>query len=377
VHVDYLIAGAGAAGLNLLRALDSAGLGDKRVLLADRAPKTVNDRTWCFWEQGDNPLEALIHRSWSKLAFHSDGLSKLLNPAPYRYKMLRGIDFYRHMDAFIATRPNITRVYGDIGEIRNTAEGAALDIAGQTYSGAYAFSSVPLPEPPRDPRRHYLLQHFLGWVIETEEARFDPSVATLMDFRILQEGDTRFVYVLPLSERSALVEFTVFSRALLPRPAYVAHLRHYVETALGIDEFQITHDEFGVIPMSDAPAAPGPGGNVLQIGTAGGATKPSTGYTFLRTQRQARRIAEALRRGLPPPRLRTGRFDVFDSTLLNVLDSGAQQGAHVFRDLFKHNPSALIFKFLDEDTSMLEDLKIMSSVNIPVFTRALLSVLGR
>ncbi len=375
---DYIIAGAGAAGLNLAHALIRAGLTDKRILLADRAPKTANDRTWCFWERGDNALEPLIYRRWKRLAFHSDRFSKLLNPAPYVYKMLRGIDFYRHMDDWLARQPNITRVYGEISAVECTADGASITVDGVSHHAAYAFSSLPQPDRPPNPQRHYLLQHFLGWVIETEAPRFDPAVATLMDFRIPQHAETRFVYTLPIDERRALVEFTVFSRALLPRQVYSAELRAYIEQRLGIDEFRVEHDEFGVIPMSDAEVERRPGAHVMTIGTAGGVTKPSTGYTFLRSQRDAARIAAALEAGRPPHQIAGSprRFRLFDSTLLKVLD-GRQGGARVFTDLFRKNPSARILRFLDEDSSLLDDLRIMASVNIPVFTRAMAQVLTR
>jgi lycopene beta-cyclase len=377
---DLIIAGAGASGLNLAHALGQAGLADLKILLADRAPKTANDRTWCFWEQGDNPLEAIIHRRWSRLAFHGEGFSSVLEPAPYRYKMLRGIDFYQHMDGWIATQPNITRVYGEVQSLRTDAAGVALMVDGTVHRGQFGFNSLP-PPLPTQPGYHNLLQHFLGWVIETEHDHFDPDVATLMDFRIDQADDTRFVYVLPLDRRTALVEYTLFSGELLPRAAYAGALRAYIADMLKIEEYQITHDEFGVIPMSDAPVPRMASANVMNIGTAGGASKPSTGYTFVRTQRQAARIAAALKATGQPfyeEPVGAGRFKVFDSTLLNVLDGGGHGGAKVFSGLFRRNPASLIFRFLDEDTTLAEDLRIMASVDIPRFTRAMAAVtLGR
>ena len=207
---------------------------------------------------------------------------------------------------------------------------------------------------------------------------FDPAVATLMDFRIEQAGGTRFVYVLPLDARRALVEFTIFSRALLPRRDYAPMLRSYIERQLGIADFAIAHEEFGVIPMSDALFIRRPSPNVMRIGTAGGASKPSTGYTFLRTQRQARRITESLRTADTPffaePRAEW-RYRLFDRILLAVLDQPQPGGATVFARLFARNPPARIFRFLDEETNIFEDLALMSSVDIPVFVKALLGIM--
>jgi lycopene beta-cyclase len=378
---DYVIAGAGAAGLNLADALRWGGFGAARVLLIDRDDKTANDRTWCFWEAGDNALESIVHRRWEALAFHGPGFSQVLRPRPYRYKMLRGIDFYEHMRAQLRAMPNAKRMRGEVSHIEEAADGdgAVVWVRERCFRARYVFDSRT-PPLPSDPRHHNFLQHFLGWVIVAPHACFDPGTATLMDFRIEQGGDTRFIYVLPLDERRALVEYTIFSPALLAREEYAPPLQRYIAERLGIAEYAVEHEEFGVIPMSDAPRVRRPSAHVMNIGVAGGAAKPSTGYTFVRTQRQAARIVDALRRtGAPfyedPAAAR--RFDVFDSTLLNVLANGRVPGAQVFTDLFRKNPAARILRFLDEDTRVDEDLRIMSSVHIPEFTRALATVLTR
>jgi lycopene beta-cyclase len=378
---DYIIAGAGAAGLNLAHALGRGGFGDARVLLIDRDGKTSNDRTWCFWESGENVLEPIVHRRWGELAFHGVGFSQVLRPQPYYYKMLRGIDFYEHMRSWLRAQPSVQVLRGEVAYIEETADGggAAVWVRERCFRARYVFSSLT-PPLPADARHHNFLQHFLGWVIRVPDARFDPGVATLMDFRIEQSGDTRFVYVLPLDEQRALVEYTVFSESLLPRDAYAPPLRRYIEQQLGIERYEIEHEEYGVIPMSDAPYVRRPSPHVMNIGVAGGASKPSTGYTFVRTQRQAARIVEALRRTGEPfysDELASRRFGIFDSTLLNVLSNRRVSGAQVFTDLFRRNPAARILRFLDEDTRIDEDLRIMSSVHIPEFTRALAVVLKK
>ena len=378
---DYIIAGAGAAGLNLAHALGRGGFDSARVLLIDRDDKTSNDRTWCFWEAEENVLESIMHRSWVNLAFHGVGFSQVLRPQPYRYKMLRGIDFYEHMRGWLRAQSNMQMLRGEVAHIEEMADGqgAVVWVRERCFRARYVFNSLT-PPLPTDVRHHNFLQHFLGWVICAPRACFDPDVATLMDFRIEQGGDTRFVYVLPLDERRALVEYTIFSEVLLPRDAYVAPLRRYVEQQFGLERYEIEHEEFGVIPMSDAPRVRRPSAHVMNIGVAGGASKPSTGYTFVRTQRQAVRIVDALHRsGVPfyTDSLSSRRFGVFDSTLLNVLTNRRISGAQVFTELFRKNPAARILRFLDEDTRIDEDLRIMSSVHIPEFTRALGVVLKK
>lgn len=378
---DYIIAGAGAAGLSLAYHLHQAGLTDRRILLLDRAPKTANDRTWCFWEIGESVFEPVVFRRWERLAFHGEGFSSVLRIAPYRYKMIRGGDFYRFMAQWLDAQPNITRAYAEVTGIETEGGEAVVRTSDeQTYRSAWAFNSILLDPPARQSTYHYLLQHFLGWVIRTPARAFDPDVATLMDFRVDQADDTRFVYVLPFDAHTALVEYTVFSRAVLPRSDYARSLEAYLNRQLGITAYETQHEEFGVIPMTDAPFPTERGGRVINIGTAGGCTKPSTGYTFQRIQRRARRIAQALKAtGCPwvaTPLLHK-RYELFDSALLNVLDEGRERGQRVFTNLFARNPPQRVFRFLDEDTTLVEDVQIMSSVNIPAFIAATADALRR
>lgn len=377
-HYDYIIAGGGAAGLSLAYHLGQAGLQGRRVLLIDQERKERNDRTWCFWEIDPGPFEPVVSRSWSHLWLHSDRRSERLSIAPYTYKLIQGGDFYRSMDAWLAGQPGVTRIQGRVEAITERGDGAAVTVDGRVYPGAWAFTSIPAPF---DPPAGYaaLLQHFKGWVITTPRPTFDPEAATFMDFRVTQGDHVRFVYVLPYDAHSALVEDTYFSAAVLPQAVYDGGLRRYIGEQLGLTSYAITHEEFGVIPMTDMPFPRRPSPHVMSIGTAGGMTKASTGYTFQRIQRQSRRIAASLlATGQPfyeePP---LSRHALMDSVLLNVLDSGRVGGKAFFTQLFERNSPQRVLRFLDEDSSLLEDLALMATVDIPAFLAATLDVAGR
>jgi lycopene beta-cyclase len=372
---DYIIAGAGAAGLSLAYHMVQAGLGNKRILLLDRAPKTTNDRTWCFWEVGENPFEAVVFRRWNQIWFHGEGISRRLQIAPYAYKMIRGIDFFGFMHQWAAKQPNIHLHYGEITHIQEDPGGVRVEVEGQPFVGRWAFSSLYKPLP-RQPHHHHLLQHFKGWVVRAPGPVFDAEAATFMDFRLEQQGEVRFGYVLPFDARTALVEYTLFSAELLSPEAYDAGLREYLEGLLGLERYEVLETEFGLIPMTDAPFVRRPSPHVMNIGTAGGCTKASTGYTFKRILHQSRRIAKALAQTGQPfyPEPAFSRHAWMDSVLLHVLEARLSPGKQIFSDLFRKNPSQRVLRFLDEETSLLEDLQIMSSVDIPAFLRATLAV---
>ncbi len=377
---DYIICGAGAAGLSLAYYLVQAGLTDKRILLLDRSPKQGSDRTWCFWGLSAGPFEALVRHRWEQIGIYGERCALRLSLHPYRYYMLRAADFYSFMDHWLAQHPNIVRCYEEVTSLATQDDWAWVHTTAGSYGAEWVFNSIPFASPVVEPSHHYLLQHFLGWFIRAPQPCFDPQVATLMDFRVAQAPNgVRFVYVLPLDPRTALVEYTVFSASLLPREAYEQALRAYLSQQLALSTFEVEHEEFGVIPMTDA-LFPRSEGRVISIGIAGGDAKPSTGYTFQRIQRRAQRIAHALRCGESPSPLRTcraTRHSFYDSVLLNVLQLGRRGGERVFCELFARSPVVRLLRFLDEDSSLLEELQVMSSVHLPSFLAAALDVLRR
>jgi lycopene beta-cyclase len=375
---DYIIAGAGCAGLSLAYYLSQSSLKNKSVLLIDKQLKVVNDRTWCFWEKGLNDLETIVCCKWPQVYFHGTNFSAALNLAPYQYKMIRSIDFYQFVQQAIARQPNIEFLLGNISQVTSHATGASVEVEGVSYQADYLFNSLyNVEKQDKKPGHHYLLQHFKGWEIETPEPYFDTSIATLMDFRIAQHEHTRFVYVLPLDAHRALVEFTVFSDNLLSKASYDQELTDYIRNFIKLDTYTIRHQEFGVIPMNDHPFQTYEGKHIINIGTAGGQTKASTGYTFLRIQQQIKSIVKTLLATGKPymDTSASNRFKLYDSMLLNIMAKNRYSGKDIFTKLFQKNAAGTILKFLDEDTHFSEELKIMSTTPYKPFILALGDIL--
>jgi lycopene beta-cyclase len=367
---DLLVAGAGLAGFAALRALERHGLGDLRVLLVDAVPRRGDDRTWCFWETGAGPFDDLVAHRWDALdVYGPDGAHQRLDPAPYVYKMIRGGDFFDHQERWLAARPQVERCVGRIADVRTEGDRAVAEVDGERVEAAWALDGTAVPqEVPAG--YHKLLQHFLGWEVVTDRPVFDPGVATFMDFRVPQEGGTCFVYVLPTDPRRALVEYTVFSPEVWPAERYEARLRGYVD-ARAWGGYRVARTEVGVIPMTDRPFPATRGARVRTVGTAGGFTKASTGYTFTRVVRHADALARGWARSGMPPVLRAGRprNALMDAVLLRGLATGRQDGARFFARLFAGNPAPRVFAFLDEDTRPVDELRLMAGVDVPLFWR--------
>jgi lycopene beta-cyclase len=218
------------------------------------------------------------------------------------------------------------------------------------------------------------LQHFKGWVIETTEPCFDPLTATLMDFRISQELGTTFFYVMPTSVTTALVEYTLFSETLLPREDYDRALKLYITEFLGIKEYSIQHEEFGIIPMTNQ-RFPLQEDRVIQMGVAGGQVKGSSGYAFQFIQKRTAAIVEGLKKGsttFDSRGLQQKKGNLYDAVLLRVLHHHKMLGADIFQSIFSKNKTASVLRFLDNESSIGEDLKIMNSVPTKIFLPAAL-----
>ncbi len=354
----------GCAGLSLAVQLKKSGLAaGKKILLVDREHKQQNDRTWCFWETAPGPFENIVFRQWNHAWFHSSSFSTLLNLSPYSYKMIRGIDFFQYCLAEISQSPQFDILHGDVQSISNTDDGAVLVINDEKIHSRFLFNSILFEKPEISKEEFYLLQHFKGWVIRTNEPFFNVNEATLMDFRPDQRHGTTFVYVMPLSAREALVEYTLFTETLLDDEDYESALDNYIRDTLGLVHYEVIDKEFGVIPMTNYPFRRRDN-NILNIGTAGGRTKASSGYTFRFIQKDTEEIIQELKNNGNISRLNTvsSRFNWYDSVLLNILAHRTLPGDDVFAHLFRKNNPDKILKFLDNETTIAEELRILSTL---------------
>lgn len=368
---DYIIAGAGCAGLSLAVHLILSGkFSDKKILIVDKEQKNKNDRTWCFWEKEPGLFDRIVYKQWEKLWFHGEDFSRLLELLPYQYKLIRGIDFYTYCFNLISKQSNIIVRRGDIREIKNENGKPVITIGDEKISAGYIFNSILFSKPRLQKREYYLLQHFKGWTIETEKACFDPGKATLMDFRVDQQQGTSFVYIMPFSEKDALIEYTLFSGKLLEPNQYEAGLTAYIQKFLEAGSYKIKEEEVGVIPMTNHRFAASDG-NIINIGTAGGQTKGSSGYTFRFIQKHSALIVQRLVSGKSPVvNVSKRKFHFYDSVLLNIFQEKKIPGKKIFSALFKKNKPQRLLRFLDNESSLGEDLQIISSLPTWPFLKA-------
>ena len=127
------------------------------------------------------------------------------------------------------------------------------------------------------------------------------------------------------------------------------------------------------MPMTDQPFPAYNGGKIINIGTIGGATKASTGYTFQFIQKQCAMIVQCIKSNqsfTTINELKPKRFHFYDRVFLRVLREKKEPAHKIFTDLFSKLPDALPFKFLAEETNIAEEIKVLSSFNKTLFAGA-------
>ena len=370
---DYIICGAGLSGLILAsRIFEDRFFDGKNILLIDKDLKSSVNKTWCFWETGNSVWKDYIVKSWDTVIFKSKGFKKEKSLQNYSYKMIKSKFFLDSIINKIKQANNFDFFQDEIVDFIESENNVLVKTKSNQFLANNVFNScVDIDEIKSKTSYPFLLQHFLGWTIETEESVFNEKKATIMDFSIDQKDETRFFYVLPLSDKKALIEFTVFSKDLLKKDEYELELIKYIKS-LKIDKYKIIEDEFGVIPMTCYPFERKNTSKILNIGTAGGWTKPSSGYTFKFIEKNTIKLLTHIKKNTQFSNFKIKtRHWIYDLIFLDVLYKNNYLGSNLFTKMFSKNPMEKIFMFLDNETSITDELKITASFPKRIFTNSL------
>lgn len=380
MNYDIIFTGGGAAALMLLYKLSKdENLSQKKILVIDKEKKDTNNRSWCFWTDKKTDFDILVYKEWQKVRFIAPKIDKIDKLDSLKYKMIRGIDFYNFVNAKLSEFENIEFLQAEVSEVNSISETEAEvklteEFENKIFTSEYVFDSRFTKEniPPKSNDYHSLLQHFFGYVIETDEPVFDTEVAQLFDMRLPQRDAVEFVYVLPFSPTKALIEYTLFSGQLLEnKELYKVRLETYIATKLKVNGYRIVEEEYGVIPMTDYKFEQPKAKNIIYLGTKAGRAKPSTGYAFLRMYRDAEQRIDAWQKtGKPHYEEKFNKqFETYDKMILNIMERNPADIQRIFTDMFRNNSIERVLLFLDEQTDFLTDLKIMVSVpSVPFLT---------
>ncbi|OXG05568.1 lycopene beta-cyclase [Flavobacterium araucananum] len=379
-HFNYIFTGSGLSALmTVYKMVLSGNFSDKSILLLDQDSKKINDRTWCFWAKEDTIWDSVISKKWDLALFANEDFKRDLDLKPYQYNQINGLEFYNFVFEKLSKHQNITFLNEKVTDINELETHVFVGTESNRYTCDYLFNSIYTKNFALSQDKYPVLQqHFTGWFVKSDVEVFDLEKATFMDFSVEQKGNTRFMYVLPTSKTEALVEYTLFSENLLIKEEYENEIKIYLEK-LGIKQYEIVEKEQGSIPMTCFPFWKKNTKRVLNIGTAGGWTKASTGYTFRNSDKKSTKLVEFLSNPSTSLRMTSfynkNRFWFYDLLLLDILYRHNELGSIIFSSLFKKGNPVLIFKFLDEETTLTEELKVILKCPKAPFIKALFRVL--
>ena len=372
-HYHYIFTGAGLSALMTVYEMVLSGkFSNKTILLIDQNAKKTNDRTWCFWDDRSK-YDDLVFKKWHRALFKNQQFKREMLLDPDSYQMIKGVDFYKFIFDVISKAPNVTFLQQQVLNFQETDAQCIVKTTNQNFTCDTIVNSIYNSDIVAAQSQYPLIQqHFIGWFIKSKIPVFNAECATFMDFSIEQKGNTRFMYVLPMSENEALIEYTLFSKELLLIEEYENGIRDYI-LSLGISDYEITEKEKGSIPMTSYPFWKHNTKNIINIGSAGGWTKASTGYTFKNSIKKSKALVQFLCSGKDLKLFhRKNKFWWYDLLLLDILAERNESGAAIFSSLFEKGNPSLIFRFLDEETSFAEDLQVILKCPKRLFIKALL-----
>ena len=349
---DYIIIGGGCAGLSLAYELETHDkLKNKNLAIIEPRDEYKRDKTWSFWKVFPHNFEDCVKKSWNNFTINSPNETKYIECKTTPYQTIDSELFYNKILSKLKLNKNIT-FFKNINEVNK--------------SNSIIFNSVA----KYDDQKNKLWQHFCGVEIETDKEFFDDEIFNLMDFACDQRNKVHFFYTLPFTKNKALVETTWISE--LDNDSlkdYDQQIDNYLSNHLNIRNCKINYKEEGAIPLFRQKSIKKL--NEINIGSAGGMTRLSTGYTFLNIQEQSKYIRENIDNINKVKLFQINKkYDFLDNIFLKVLKKNSSQMGNIFYKMFDSSPSSII-NFLSNKSSLLEDLEIISKMPKSIFLKQL------
>ena len=349
---DYIIIGGGCAGLSLVYELEIyKKLENKTVAIIEPRNEYKRDKTGSFWKVVNHNFDDCLRKSWNNFSIKTFSKYKNIKCDKFPYQSIDSGLFYKKINERIKKNKNIS-FYKNIKDI-NT-------------KNSFIFNSVPSIIE----NKNNFWQHFRGVEIETQDSFFDDNNINLMNFDCEQRNNVHFFYILPFEKNKALIETTSISKINdNSLKDYNDQIKNYINKTLGLKNYKITYSEEGSIPLF-YPA------NVrerkkINIGTAGGMTRISTGYTFLNIQLQSKYIRENIENIENANIFKLKKkYKFLDKIFLKVLENHPKRMPDLFFNMFSCSSSTVI-NFLSNTSSIIEDILIILKMPKWIFIKTI------
>ena len=361
--IDVVIIGAGAAGLSLLLALDEQNYtGTVKVLEQRNGPQ--NDRIWSFWHSAAVPshIDSIISHKWPTWSLMTQQGHYLMDQSFYQYCSVRSEKLSALALESTSRQENIDILFNcGVASIDVEDNEFIITTSNETLIAKQIIDTRP---PALSSNHQGLLQCFYGEEIMLSAAIFEPSIVKLMDQLCYSELGIEFVYILPFSANHALVEFTCFSIDIIDKEILKERFAKIIKNIVKEHDYEVVRTEHAVLPMySIDKNRHNSQRNLIYGGIAGGAMRTSTGYSFLSSQRWAKKCARALtqRTELNAAALVSinSLYQQMDAIMLRVLRTDMQTGVIIFERMFKRVKAERFARFMTEQATLVDLLSVI------------------
>jgi len=349
---DYIIIGGGCAGLSLAYEFEiHKKLKEKTLAIIEPRNEYKKDKTWSFWKISEHNFEDCVEKKWENFTLNVPNKTNYLKCSKFPYQTINSEKFYNKIIKRLEKNENI-KFYKDLKEVNS--------------ENSVIFNSVSSLKNDQN----NLWQHFCGVEIITKDNVFDDEIFNLMDFDCEQRNSVHFFYTLPFEKNRALIETTWLSKMNEESlKDYNKQIKDYIEKNLKIKKYQIIFKEEGAIPLfypSNTDKY-----NKINIGTAGGMTRLSTGYTFLNIQEHSKYLRMNIEKVTKIRKFEINKkYQFLDKIFLNVLEKHPEKMSDIFFRMFKGS-SINVIKFLSNKSNFFEDLSIILKMPKWIFIKAL------
>ena len=349
---DYIILGGGCAGLSLAYELDiHQKLNNKTLAIVEPRTEYKRDKTWSFWKVSSHNFDDCVKKSWKEFSIKTSSDSKIIKCDNFPYQSIDSGLFYEKINDRLSKNKNI-KFFKNIKDLKT--------------ENAFIFNSVPSLQD----NKSNLWQHFHGIEIETDKDFFDENILDLMDFDCDQRNNVHFFYVLPFNKNKAMIETTWLSKDDKSLKDYDSQMKKYINK-LGLKDYKINFKEEGAIPLFHPLNEKDKNG--INIGTAGGMTRLSTGYTFLNIQEHSKYIRMNIENIQGAKKYDIGKkYQFLDKVFLRVLEKHPEKMPSIFYNMF-NSSSDTIIKFLSNKSNLLQDISIILKMPKWIFIKSLIN----
>lgn len=345
---DIVIAGGGIAGLTLAHLLtQQSSTKELSILIIDHGIE-IEFANVSFWAKS-LPIDGMpLAGSWRQFEIIFPTFKRTLPLHDYTFYSFNRADYLEFLRQRLIKKKVTFRTESvmSMTETQNKVE--IRTKSGKRFTATWVFDSTQLGEA----KAKTVPVHGWTWEIETSKPTFTPKTMTFFDFEATKLPDS-FLYLLPLSETKAIIEFSSFRQ--IPS---IGDCEYWLTNRLqGADYKMVRLNQKST--NAYLVKLPSTNMHLLPIGLKAGKMSACSGFAFMNIVRHCQLLATTFPKFKPEHfQQRHGYQNVFDSIFTHLFVHAPHVGVRILPQLFKYSQADAILGYIDGSLSMKEILHL-------------------